>query len=132
MPDISCRTCGGDLVKLSTCSDCRKVIQKICRTCNLKTMEDFHSHGISLESYKILETKSTIAIIQSYSDPVKIKKPRRNHYDANLTSNILVAFGIILGLIILSISGLSYLSISYNHASTESKVTLSPVQPDMV
>lgn len=132
MPDKSCRTCGGDLVKLSTCSDCRKVIQKICRTCNLKTVEDFHSHHVSLESCKILETKSTIATIQSYSNTTDVKKYRKNHHNTNHTSNILVAFGIIMGVIILGISGISYLGTSYNHISTESKMTLSPVQPDGV
>ena len=29
MPDESCRTCGGGLMKWSTCSDCRKITQNL-------------------------------------------------------------------------------------------------------
>lgn len=132
MPDESCRTCGGELIKWSKCSDCRKVTQKICRICNLKTVEDFHFHHVSLETYKILETKNTIATIQSYSNSTNVKKHRKNNHSTNLTNNILVAFGIIMGAIFLGVGGMSYLDSSHNHIPTETKMILSPTQQDIV
>ncbi|HKU33883.1 MAG TPA: hypothetical protein VJR22_08580 [Candidatus Nitrosotalea sp.] len=44
MPDESCRSCGGDLVTLSQCGECRKVVQKICKTCDALTRKQFHNH----------------------------------------------------------------------------------------
>lgn len=132
MPDESCRTCGGELIKWSTCSDCRKVTQKICRTCNLKTVEGFHFHHISLESYKILETKSTVATIQSYSNPANVRKHRKNKHEINQTSNILVAFGIVMGVIFLGIGGMSYLDSPHKNIPTETKMIPPPAQQDMV
>ena len=132
MPDESCRTCGGELVKSSTCSDCRKVTQKICRACNLKTAEGLHFHHISLQSYKILETKSTVATIQSYSNPANVKKHRKNNHRINRTSNILVAFGIIMGVIFLSVGGMTYFDPLHNSVSTEAKTIPPPAQQDMV
>ncbi len=42
MPEESCRTCGGTLVRLTTCSECRKTLQKKCDLCNNIT-EQFHA-----------------------------------------------------------------------------------------
>ena len=130
MPDNSCRTCGGELIKWSTCSDCRKITQRQCRKCSLKTVKDFHSH-ISLESYQVLEARSAIATVQSYSNLVNVKKPKKDHNGANQISRILVVSGIVMGLIILGISGTSYLTSSYVHISTEPKMT-SSIQQDVV
>lgn len=131
MPDDSCRTCGGELIKWSTCSDCRKITQRLCKKCNLKTVKDFHSH-ISLESYSVLEERSAIATVQSYSNPVNVKKPRKDHHNANPISRILVVSGIVMGMIVLGISGISYLPPSYVHISTEPKVTFPSIRQDVV
>ena len=132
MPDDSCRTCGGELIKWSTCSRCRKVTQRICRKCNLKTAEDLHSHHLSLESYQVLETRHTIATVQSYSNSINVKKPRKNNADVNLISKVLVVTGIVIGVIVLAMSGINYLGSSYNHNSYESKMTSLPIQPNVV
>lgn len=131
MPDDSCRTCGGELIKWSTCSDCRKITQRLCRKCNLKTVEDFHSH-ISLESYQVLEARSAIATVQSYSNLINVKEPRKDHHNTNQISRILVVSGIVMGIIILGISGISYLTPSYVHISTETKMTSSSIPQDVV
>jgi hypothetical protein len=131
MPDNSCRTCGGELIKWSTCSDCKKITQRLCRKCNLKTVEDFHSH-ISLESYQVLEARSTIATMQSYSDSITVKKPRKDHNHANQISRILVVSGIVMGMIVLGISGMSYLTPSYVHMSSDPKMTFSPTSQNVV
>jgi hypothetical protein len=131
MPDDSCRTCGGELIKWSTCSDCRKITQRLCQKCNLKTVKDFHSH-ISLKSYQVLETRSAIATMQDYSDSVNVKKPRKVHHNANQISRILVVSGIVMGMIILGISGISYFTPSYVHISTEPKTTSPSIQQDVV
>ena len=49
MPDESCRTCGGELVTLSLCSECRKVTQKKCRLCANVTRKQFHDGCIKVE-----------------------------------------------------------------------------------
>jgi len=49
MPDESCRTCGGELVTLSLCSECRKVTQKKCRLCANVTREQVHDGCIKVE-----------------------------------------------------------------------------------
>ena len=131
MPDDSCRTCGGELMKWSTCSDCKKITQRLCRKCNLKTVEDFHSH-ISLESYKILETRNTIATVQSYSNLKNAQKPRKDPPNVKQISRILVVSGIVMGIIVLGMSGISYLSPSYVHVSTEPKTISTPISQNVV
>ena len=42
MPDESCRTCGGPLVRLSQCSQCRKTMQKKCDICDSVTHAQIH------------------------------------------------------------------------------------------
>ena len=131
MPDDSCRTCGGELMKWSTCSDCKKITQRLCRKCNLKTVEDFHSH-ISLESYKILETRNTIATVQSYSNLKNAQKPKKDPLNVKQISRILVVSGIVMGIIVLGMSGISYLSPSYVHVSTEPKTISTPISQNVV
>lgn len=131
MPDNSCRTCGGELIKWSTCSDCKKITQRLCRKCNLKTVEDFHSH-ISLESYRVLETRNAIATVQSYSNLVNVQKPRKDPPYTNRISRILVVSGIVMGMIVLGISGMSYLSPFYVPVSNEPKITSAPISQNVV
>ncbi|MBA4454668.1 MAG: hypothetical protein ACO2Y5_07290 [Nitrosopumilaceae archaeon] len=43
MPDESCRVCGGTLIDFSQCAECKKVISMMCKSCQNKTIEQFHS-----------------------------------------------------------------------------------------
>ena len=44
MPDESCRSCGGLLMKYSVCAGCRGTMQKICPNCTSKTEQQIHDH----------------------------------------------------------------------------------------
>ncbi|MGI0017322.1 MAG: hypothetical protein ACREA1_01285 [Nitrosotalea sp.] len=120
MPDKLCRTCGGDLIKWSTCAECRKVVQKICTTCNVKTIEEFHFHHIHLEPYQIVNTKSTVATVQSYQDPPspKISKKKKNH-----RNNMLVISGIVAAIIILGVVSSSHPEYSIPSPSKIKEIT---------
>ena len=109
MPDKLCRSCGGDLIKWSACTECRKITQRICGTCNLKTLEDLHFHHLSIIPYSILETKNTRATVQSYYDVTVVKKPQKSRRDKSRLSEMLVVSGIVLGMIVLGMSGMTYM-----------------------
>lgn len=116
MPDKSCRMCGGDLIKWSACTECRKTVQKICRTCSEKTIVEFHSHHIHLEPYKIVNIQRTVATVQSYDSLTKPKNPK-NPYNKN-HRNILVISGLIVTIMIFSMLGMSNLeSVSSSRSS---------------
>jgi hypothetical protein len=70
--------------------------------------------------------------MQSYSNSVTVKKPRKNDHSVNKLSKILVVSGIVIGVIVLTMSGINYLGTSYNHNSSESKMHLLPIQPDVI
>ncbi|MDE1727579.1 MAG: hypothetical protein KGI02_01390 [Thaumarchaeota archaeon] len=106
MPDKSCRTCGGDLIKWSACTECKKAIQKICLTCSEKTIAEFHSHHIHLEPYKIDNAQRTVTTIQSYDRYTKSKNPKKNPRNKNYR-NILVISGLIVAIMILGMLGMS-------------------------
>ena len=55
MPDESCRSCGGELVKYVWCSKCRKTIQKICKNCITVTLFQFH---IACSYHRYFEQKT--------------------------------------------------------------------------
>jgi len=42
MPDESCRKCGGILVELKKCQECRQIYCWVCDECSKKTQEQFH------------------------------------------------------------------------------------------
>lgn len=42
MPDESCRKCGGILIELKKCHECRQIYCWICAECSQKTNEQFH------------------------------------------------------------------------------------------
>ncbi|MHB8545828.1 MAG: hypothetical protein ACYDAJ_03595 [Nitrosotalea sp.] len=122
MPDKSCRTCGGDLIKWSTCAECRKTIQKICLTCSGKTITEFHSHHIHLEPYKIANVQRTVTTVQNHDSLTKPKHPKKNLYNKN-HGNILLISGIIVTIIILGMSGMSNLESFSNSRSSQIQVT---------
>lgn len=105
MPNNLCRTCGGDLTKWSSCSECRKVTQKICTTCSIKTTEEFHSHHIHLEPYQIVNAKNQVATVQSYHDSPDSKVTKKKKSHGKIT---LVVSCIMVGIIILSIFGANH------------------------
>ena len=59
MPDESCRACGGILADFSQCAECKKIISLICKSCQRKTIEQFHSQCIGLTD---LENRNTSLI----------------------------------------------------------------------
>ncbi|MDE1842373.1 MAG: hypothetical protein KGH95_01855 [Thaumarchaeota archaeon] len=113
MPDKSCRTCGGELIKWSTCSKCKKTTQKICRTCSEKTVEEIHNHHVYLEPY-ITTKKERLATVQSFSEVPPKKKEKRH------VSPIAISI-IIAGIIILAISVTNYVVFSDSFAQDQLK-----------
>ncbi len=100
MPDDSCRTCGGDLVKHTRCSECRKIIQKMCTVCNLKTHKEFHPKCLGLDMYQVSNEK-TFATAQTvvYKTP-ETRKNKKKH----ISNKILV----LSGLVMISMTGLIF------------------------
>ncbi|MBM3896269.1 MAG: hypothetical protein FJ360_00765 [Thaumarchaeota archaeon] len=47
MPDESCRTCGGNLTKLTICAECKKATSMICVNCGKQTLGQSHENCIS-------------------------------------------------------------------------------------
>jgi hypothetical protein len=128
MPDKSCRTCGGELIKWSTCSDCRKVTQKICRICCEKTIEEFHSHQIHLAPYNLANMQGTLATVQSYQDPADVKNPRKKHNKKHGKA-ILAICCIVSGIIILGISTMNYFEYLHNFSPPQVQSISSPNSP---
>lgn len=128
MPDNSCRTCGGDLIKWSSCSKCRKVMQKICTTCSTKTIQEVHAHHIQLEPYQIVNTKTTVATVQSYHDhpsPKIYKKKKSNR------NSILVISCVIAGVMILGILGTNHPESFPSSRPIQTKVIAPSENPDV-
>src|SRR5579885_188063 len=113
MPDKSCRTCGGELIKWSTCSKCKKTIQKICRTCSGKTVEEIHNHHVYLEPY-ITTKKERLATVQSFSE-VPPKKKEKRHVNP-IAISIIIA-----GIIVLAILITNYAVFSDSFAQNQIK-----------
>ncbi|HZS74801.1 MAG TPA: hypothetical protein VFA69_09915 [Candidatus Nitrosotalea sp.] len=129
MPNNLCRACGGDLTKWSSCSECRKVIQKICTTCSIKTTEEFHSHHVHLEPYQIVNAKNQVATVQSYHDPLdsKVTKKKKSHKKI-----ILVVSCIIVGIIILSVFGTNHPESFSDPKPTQIKTTITSESPNII
>jgi len=87
MPDESCRVCGGVLISRSLCSECKKVIQRVCRICGVKTEEQFHYECLPLEAHAARNgMKTEFIILPNHSIKRKKFHPLRN---------ALLAFGIV-------------------------------------
>lgn len=125
MPDKSCRTCGGELVKWSTCPDCRKITQKICKACSCKTIKEQHLHHIHLEPY-LANKQERLATVQSFSSIQEPKITRsKKHTRTTIAISILVA-----GILVLGISITNYAEFSPRFAPTESKPLPQSVTPE--
>lgn len=118
MPDDSCRTCGGELIKHSRCSECRKIIQKMCTMCNLKTHKEFHPKCMKSDLYQISNTDS-ITILRN-------KNPKANLLSKNNAQIMLVS-----GLVAVTLFGLIFayyddLFLFYNNPKTTENDKKSP------
>ena len=129
MPNSLCRTCGGDLTKWSSCSECRKVTQKICATCSVKTLEEFHSHHIHLEPYQIVNAKNQVATVQSYHDSTdsKVTKKKKSHGKITLAISC-----IIVAIVILSIIGTNHPEFFSDPKSSQIKTATPSESPNMI
>ncbi len=100
MPDELCRSCGGDLVTHSQCGECRKVIQKICKTCDSLTRKQFHDHWDRQELLSNVENGCVLETIQE-------KPSQKRSYPAR---SIAICIGII-GIFILGFATNAYLDL---------------------
>jgi hypothetical protein len=85
MPDESCRLCGGDLAIHSQCGECRKAMQRICKSCDTLTRKQFHDHGSNQES--ILKVQNGYAL-----ETIREEPSSRNSYSIR---SFVISFGII-------------------------------------
>lgn len=129
MPNNLCRACGGDLTKWSSCSECRKVTQKICTTCSIKTIEEFHSHHVHLESYQILNSKNQVATVQSYNDfpDSKDVKKKKSHRKIALVISCIIS-----GIIILCIIGTNHPESFSDPNPSQIKAITTPESPNII
>ena len=85
MPDESCRTCGGELVRYSLCSECGKVTQKKCILCNNITRKQIHDICI----------KTTSLTNSLNPQVVKIVHKTQTSDHSRVFRSYVVAFGIV-------------------------------------
>ena len=129
MPDKLCRTCGGDLIKWSACSECRKATQKICKSCNMKTIEEHHSHRRHLIPHQIVNSLNTIATVQSHNRHTNPKTPKKNRHSKNYRNNILVVASIIAGIVIFGMISTSNLELFSSPKASQIQETLPSAHP---
>ena len=85
MPDESCRTCGGELVRYSLCSECGKATQKKCNLCNNITRKQIHDR-----------CTKTISLTNSLNPQViKIIHKTQTSNHSRVFRSYVVAFGIV-------------------------------------
>ena len=106
MPDELCRSCGGDLVTHSHCGECRKVIQKICKTCDSLTRKQFHDHR---DRQELITNVESGCILETISE----KPSQKRSYPAR---SIAICIGII-GIFILGFATNAYLDLDQTPAS---------------
>lgn len=122
MPDDSCRSCGGELVKHSRCSECRKIIQKICASCHLKTHKEFHPKCLRLDMYHINRED---VYVSTQNMIYKTSEIRRNK-KKNISNNTLIISGVIVIIVSVLASG-NYLIPTLSHDQS-SKISNNEIQ----
>ncbi len=105
MPDESCRLCGGDLVIHTQCDECRKAIQKICKTCDSITRKQFHNHRVKQEHIVNVQSRQVLEIVS--------KNNSKRFYSNPIT---VISLGVI-GFFLLGFTIYAYLDISQNQPS---------------
>src|SRR3989475_7924007 len=85
MPDESCRTCGGELVRYSLCSECGKATQKKCNLCNNITRKQIHDRCTKTISLTNSQNPQVVKIVH---------KAQTSSHGRSFRSYV-VAFGIV-------------------------------------
>src|SRR5437879_12656887 len=105
MPDESCRTCGGELVTLSLCSECRKVTQKKCRLCANVTREQVHDGCIKVEPLTNSGSSQVLELVHE-------SETRKRH--GRFRSYALM---VVVGFFVLEITFVAYVDIYHTQSS---------------
>ena len=105
MPDESCRTCGGELVTLSLCSECRKVTQKKCRLCANVTREQVHDGCIKVEPLTNSGSSQVLELVHE-------SETRKSH--GRFRSYALI---VVVGFFVLGITTVAYFDIFHTPSS---------------
>src|SRR5690242_7546243 len=107
MPDESCRTCGGELMTHSLCSECRKVTQKKCTLCQNITRKQFHDECVKKETLTISRGSQVLQAIHK-------NEGSGNHNGKHHSYALVIG---IVGFFILGIATASYFDIFQSVAS---------------
>ena len=108
MPDESCRTCGGELISHSICSECRKPTQHICKICDTATNQQYHQNCLRTESIKTMNGMQMDIITTKKSD---FKTKKVDNTKNNLSfQNLLLVFNIV-GFLVLGLATADYLDL---------------------
>ena len=108
MPDESCRTCGGELISHSICSECRKPTQHICKICDTTTNQQYHQNCLHIESIKTMNGMQMDIITTKNSD-FKTKKADNTKNNFSF-KNLLLVFNIV-GFLVLGLTTADYLDL---------------------
>ncbi len=112
MPDESCRTCGGELISHSRCSECRKAIQRICKKCHTMTDQEYHQNCLHIES---LKTRNGMQIDIMTTKQSDYKTENRHDIKIDLSlQNLLLVFNII-GFFVLGFATADYSDLYQSH-----------------
>lgn len=133
MPDESCRICGGTLVNCSLCPECKKVIQRICSLCGLKTENQLHGNCLYLESHHIKNKIGTKIVASSQLGHKKTDTARRIEKEHPLRNTLLI-FGVI-GFFILGFSTAENFDLFHSdtqQAKTVTVTNISSINPSKV
>lgn len=116
MPDESCRTCGGELVRCSLCAECRKVTQWVCRMCHIKTHEHLHLDCLALEPV-LANSKNQGLLIEQHRIIRKSRIPESSHKKSGRL-HIAVLASICIGLLVIGFGILDNFDPPQSAAST--------------
>ena len=114
MPDKSCRTCGGELIPHSKCSECRKATQRICKICHAMTEQEYHQKCLHIES---LKTRNGMQIDIMATKQSDYKIENRHDIKINLSlRNLLLVFNIV-GFFVLGFATADYFDMYKTHTN---------------
>lgn len=112
MPDESCRTCGGELILHSRCSECRKATQRICKKCYTMTEQEYHQNCLHIES---LKTRNGMQIDIMTTKQSDYETENRHDIKINLSlQNLLLVFNIV-GFFVLGFATADYFDLYQSH-----------------
>ncbi len=114
MPDKSCRTCGGELISHSICSECRKPTQRICKICDNMTKPEYHQNCLYVESLKT-RNGMQVDIITTKKSDYKTKNTGNTKINLSLR-NLLLVFNIV-GFFVLGFATSDYFDLYQNQTN---------------